>query len=51
MEIIVPFIAVLAIGAIPLLAAVLDPVASILGTKNIPKVFSALTLAVLQPGG
>jgi hypothetical protein len=51
MEIIVPLITVLVIDTIPVLAMVLDPTASILGTKNIPKVFSTLTLSVLQPGG
>jgi hypothetical protein len=51
MEIIVPLIAALAIDAIPIFATVLNSTVSILGMKNVLKVFSTLTLAVLQPEG
>jgi hypothetical protein len=51
MEIIVPLIAALALDAIPILVTVLDLAASILGTKNVSKVFFSLTLAVPQPIG
>jgi hypothetical protein len=46
-EIIVPFITALTFGAIPLLAAFLDPTASILDMNNILKVSYTLTLAAL----
>jgi hypothetical protein len=51
MQIIVPIIAALALDMISILVEVLDLATCILGLKNVPKVFIALTLAVLQPGG
>jgi hypothetical protein len=50
MEIIVPLAAALAVGVVPISAMILDPVAGDPGTKNVPKVFSALTLVVLIRG-
>jgi hypothetical protein len=50
-EIIITPIMALTIDVIPILAMVLNLAASILGMKNVPKVFSALTLVVLQPRG
>jgi hypothetical protein len=38
MQIIVLLIVALALNAVPVLVAVLDPTACILGTKNVPKV-------------
>jgi hypothetical protein len=46
MEVIVSLVVALAISAIPLFAMILDPIMSILGTKNVLKVSSALTQVV-----
>jgi hypothetical protein len=46
MEMIVPLIVVLTLDAIPVLAMVHDLATSILGTKNVPKVFFILTLVL-----
>jgi hypothetical protein len=47
MEIIVPLVAVLTVGVVSVLVTVLDLVACIPCMKNIPNVFSTLTLAAL----
>jgi hypothetical protein len=47
MEIIVPLIMMLAIGAVSSSLMILDPVACVPGMKNVLKVFSTLTLVIL----
>jgi hypothetical protein len=47
MIIIVPLVAALVLGAISILATVLDPVVSIPGMEDVPEILSTLTLVVL----
>jgi hypothetical protein len=50
MEIIVPLIVAHVIGPVCVSVTVLDLIACVLGTKNVLKVFSTLTLAMLICG-
>jgi hypothetical protein len=50
MEIIVPLITMLTIGAVSSSLMILDPVACVPGMKNVLKVFSTLTLVILIRG-
>jgi hypothetical protein len=47
MIIIVPLVAALVLGAISILATVLNPVVSIPGMEDVPEILSTLTLVVL----
>jgi hypothetical protein len=49
--IMIPLIAALTLNAVSVLMMVPNPSACILGTKNIPHVFFALTMVALQPRG